>query len=309
MIKALDNGRSRRPLAAVPSRGPRTAFVFSGGASLGAVQVGMLQALFERGITADLLVGTSVGALNAAFLASRPQTTATVTELAHVWRGLQRHHVFPMSMRAVVAGLGGKRDHLVLDHALRRLVSKHIEFADVAEAATPLHLVAFDVVGGREVLLSRGPAIDAICASAAIPGVFPPVPIGDLSLIDGGVVNNTPISHAVELGAERIYVLPTQGTAPSPWPSAAGALDAAIYGLSLLINHRLTVEVATYSRDVELILLSSPNATHVQPSDFGHSSRLIGEALDATRSLLAAGDGARRLDVAAPGPDVLPQAA
>src|SRR4051794_41798995 len=86
-------------------KGPRTAFVLSGGASLGALQAGMLRALYERGISADLLVGTSVGALNAAFVASRPQTPATARELARVWRGVEREDAFPVSLRTVVSGL------------------------------------------------------------------------------------------------------------------------------------------------------------------------------------------------------------
>src|SRR5918992_941206 len=114
-------------------RAPRTAFVLSGGASLGALQAGTL--------------------------------------------------------RALVGGLCRKRDHLVPDDALRRLVSRHCEFEDLADAATPLHVIAYDVIAGREVLLSHGPAVDAVTASASIPGVFPPVVIGDELLIDGGVAN------------------------------------------------------------------------------------------------------------------------
>ena len=92
---------------------PHTAFVLSGGASLGALQVGMLQALYERGIAPDLLVATSVGALNAAFVASRPQTVATARELGRVWRNLQREDIFPVSMGALVGGFCGRRNHLV----------------------------------------------------------------------------------------------------------------------------------------------------------------------------------------------------
>src|SRR3954451_7509822 len=90
-------------------RSPHTAFVLSGGASLGALQAGMLHALYEEGITADLLVGTSVGALNAAFVASRPQTTATARELARVWRDVEREDAFPISLRTIVGGLSGQR--------------------------------------------------------------------------------------------------------------------------------------------------------------------------------------------------------
>src|SRR4051794_21159337 len=125
-----------RPITRIgpPARSPRTpvmrgaragrqltAFVLSGGASLGAMQVGMLRALYEHGVAPDLLVATSAGAMNAAFIASRPQTHDTTRELARVWRGLQRDDVFPVNPRMLIAGLLGKSDHIVSGAALRKL--------------------------------------------------------------------------------------------------------------------------------------------------------------------------------------------
>jgi NTE family protein len=179
------------------------------------MQAGMLRALYEQGIVPDLLVGTSAGALNAAFVASRPQTVETADQLARVWHELRREQIFPLSLRALVVGLAGHRDHLVTDGGLRRLVARHIEFADLGDAAVPLHIVAFDLTENCEVLLSGGSSLDVITAAASLPGIFPPVPIGGRSLVDGGVINNTPISPAVALGAKRIFVLPTREAAPS----------------------------------------------------------------------------------------------
>ena len=271
---------------------PRTAFVLSGGASLGALQVGMLQALYEFGIEPDLLVGTSAGALNAAFIASRPQSPATAAQLARIWRGLQREDVFPVSMSALVGGVCGRRDHLVRGHGLRRLVRRYIEFDELTDASIPVHVVAFDVTECRELLLSTGPAIEVVTAAASIPGVFPPVRIGERELIDGGVVNNTPISHAVELGAERIFVLPTQDPAATPKRVVRSALDAAIYGIGLLVGSRLRSDIARYSRDAELIVLPAPDTSGVQPTNFEHSTRLMSEALAAARATLARPTGA-----------------
>ena len=263
--------------------GPHTAFVFSGGASLGALQVGMLQALYERGIAPDLLVATSVGALNAAFVASRPQTVATARELGRVWRNLQREDIFPVSMGALVGGLCGRRNHLVPDRGLRQLVRRHLEFDELAGAAIPLHLVAFNLIERRELLLSEGPAVDAVVAAVSVPGVFPPVELADRLLIDGGVVNNTPISHAVELGAERIFVLPTRDPGSLTAPAPQTALDTAMYGHGLLIEDRLETDIARYSRDVELVVLPPANPAGVQPTSFEHSARLINQALIAAR--------------------------
>jgi NTE family protein len=258
----------------------------------------MLHALYEHGIEPDLLVGTSAGAINAAFIASRPQTPATAMQLGRIWRGLHREDVFPVSLSALIGGVCGRRDHLVPDHGLRRLVHRYIEFDDLADPPIPLHVVTFDVTEGRELLLSSGPAVDAVAAAASIPGVFPPVRIGDRQLIDGGVVNNTPISHAVELGAERVYVLPTQEPTARPVHIVHGALDAAVYGLGLLVGSRLKADIARYSSEAELIVLPAPNTGGVQPTSFEQAQRLMSEALAAARDMLAPRGVGRHLRLA-----------
>ena len=299
---ARRRSRAARPQAAPSrSRSRHTAFVLSGGASLGAVQVGMLRALYERGITADMLVATSVGALNAAFIASRPQTPETTAELARVWRRIERADAFPLSLRTVVGGLAGQRDHLVPARGLRQIVERHVELTDLSDAAVPLSVAAFDVITGTETVLCDGSAPDAIVAACAIPGIFPPVAIGEKLLVDGGVVNNTPIRHAVELCADRIYVLPTQELPYAPAPPPRTALDAAIYALGLLVGSRLEADIARYRGDAELIVLPAPNTQHVQPTDFEHSRRLSADAHEASREALArsaAERHARRLSAA-----------
>ena len=139
------------PAAGLAAREPRTAFVLAGAAALGAMQAGMVHALYERAIAPDLLIGTSVGALNAAFLASRPATTATAEELAAVWCGLRRSDILPVRPATLVSGLAGRRDHLIPDRALRRLATRHLQFEPLKQAAIPLHLVAFDRLAGTEV--------------------------------------------------------------------------------------------------------------------------------------------------------------
>jgi len=284
---AHSRGAARPRRSAPPRSRPRTAFVLSGGASLGALQVGMLRALYERGVSADLLVGTSVGALNAAFIASRPQTPETARELARAWRGIERADAFPVSLRTMVGGLAGHRDHLVPAHGLRRIVERHVELEDLADAAVPLSLVAFDVNAGTEAVMCDGPAVDAIVAACSIPGIFPPVAIGEKLLVDGGVVNNTPIRHAVELGAERVYVLPTQEPRYVQPEPARTALDAAIYGIGLLVGSRLEADIFRYQGEVELIVLPAANTEHVQPTNFERSSQLAAEAYVASRDALA----------------------
>jgi NTE family protein len=270
------------------SRSPRTAFVLSGGASRGAVQAGMLRALYERGITPDLLVGTSAGALNAAFVASRPQTVQTAKDLANVWRELRREDVFPIHVPTVLGGLANRGDHVVPDGPLRRLAAAHLQLERIEHAAVPLHVVTFDLLTGREFRLSEGSALDAVLAAAAIPGVLPAVPWGDHLLVDGGVVNNTPISHAVELGAERIFVLLTEDPADRGLAARPrGVLDAAMHGIALLVGARLQADLSRFAADAELIVLpAGGNARHIQPTDFEQAELLIAAAVRATRRQL-----------------------
>jgi NTE family protein len=101
-------------------------------------------------------------------------------------------------------GLAGRRDHLVSNHGLRRIATRHLEIARLEEASIPLHLIACDLLSGQEARLSEGPVIEAVLAAAAIPGLLPPVRLGDRLLTDGGVANNTPISHAVQLARRHL---------------------------------------------------------------------------------------------------------
>jgi NTE family protein len=271
---------------------PTVAFVLSGGASLGAIQVGMLRALYERGITPDVIVGTSAGALNGAYIASRPQVSATADSLARIWRELRRGQVFPVNPLTGLLGFLGARDHLVPESGLRRLIERHVECPTLEEMPIPLHVVAVDVVTGEELRLSHGPMLDAVLASAAVPGVLQPVPWDDRSLMDGGVANNTPISHAVELGAERIYVLPT-GHACALSEPPSGALAMALHAISLLTHRRLIDDIERHRDDTHLVVMPPPCPLDIQPIDFAHADELIDVALLDAREFLD-GEGETR---------------
>jgi NTE family protein len=268
------------------------AFVLSGGASLGAIQVGMLRALYEREIAADFIVGTSAGALNGAFIASRPQTVETADALGNIWRGLRRGQVFPLNPLTGLLGFLGSRDHLVPDSGLRRLIGRHVDHERLEELPLPLHVVAVDVLTGEELRLSSGPIVDAVMASASIPAVLPPVSWEDRHLMDGGVANNTPISHAVELGAEEIYVMPT-GHACTLEEPPHGALGMALHAISLLTHRRLIDDVEKHRDDAKLVVLPPPCPLAIPPIDFDHAETLIERGYDDACEFLDSG-GAKR---------------
>jgi len=271
---------------------PITAFVLSGGASLGAIQVGMLRALYERGIVADLVVGTSAGALNGAFIASRPQTIPTADALGEIWRGVRRGDVFPVSPITGLLGFLGSRDHLVSGSGMRRLVRAHVQHERLEDMPLPVHVVAVDVITGQELRLSSGSTVDAVTASAAIPSLLPPVAWEDRELMDGGVANNTPLSHAVELGATEIYVLPT-GHACALEEPPRGALAMGLHALSLLMHRRLIDDIEKYRDQVKLVVLPPPCPLAIQPVDFGHADVLIQRGHADASGFLDAGGATR----------------
>jgi NTE family protein len=265
-----------------------TAFVLSGGGSLGAVQVGMLQALTAHGIVPDFLVGTSAGALNAAFVAGRGTGEAAVNELEDIWVSLRRSDVFPLQATRLAAAALGRATSLCSPDPLRRLVEGYLDFELIEEAAVPLHLIATDVLGGTEVVLSEGPAVPAVLASAAIPAVFPSVRVGDRMLVDGGIANNAAVSVAVGLNADVIYVLPTGYTCAleSPPPSP---LASALHALTLLIEQRLVVEVGYLAEVADIRVLPPLCPLSVPSTDFRYAQVVINQARQASDRWLVQG--------------------
>ncbi|ORV91625.1 alpha/beta hydrolase [Mycobacterium interjectum] len=263
-----------------------TAFVLSGGASLGAIHVGMLLALADEGEHPDLIVGTSVGAVNGGWIASRPDLPG-IRGLGDLWTSLSRRAIFPAHPISGAMGMLGRRSHLVPNIELRRLLADKLEFARLEDAPVPLHVVATDVISGTDVLLSSGNAVDAITASAAIPGVFPPVQINGRDLMDGGVVNNTPVSHAVALGADRVWVLPTGYSCDLP-AAPKTAVNMALHAMTLAVNHRLAVDVERFERAVDLRVIRPLCPIATSGADFSHAATLIERSHAATREWLAA---------------------
>lgn len=268
------------------------AFVFSGGASLGAVQVGMLHALAEAGIQPDLCVGSSVGALNAAWVAGHPRQAPD--ELATIWTGIKREDVFPASPVQLGLAMLSRRQHLVSPLPLRSLIERALEQRRIGPG---LAVVATDVTTGEEVVLTRGELVPALLASCAIPGVFPPVRIGGRWLVDGGVADNAAISVAIEAGADTVYVLPT-GYACALERPPASALGMALHALTLVIQQRLITDAErlTASADVRIVPPLCPLA--VSPADFSHAAELIDRGRRQTARWLrggGAGPGATAL--------------
>ncbi len=264
----------------------KTAFIFAGGGSFGAIQVGMLHALAAYGIKADMVFGSSVGALNCAYYAGNP-TIEGIQELETVWRGLRRRDVFQVTWRTLL-GFMRRRDFLASSNGLRRLVDKNLPYRNLEEAKIPVHIIATDILSAETVVLSSGPAADAILASAALPPAFPPVHFDKLYLADGAITSNTPVKVAVARGARRLIVLPT-GYACALQEPPRGAVATALHALTLLIARQLIEELEGLDPAIDYFIAPPLCPLKGSPYDFSQTSELIVRATESTKAWLAEG--------------------
>lgn len=262
-----------------------TSFVFAGGGSLGAIQVGMLHELLLAGVRADFVVGSSVGAVNAACFAAAPDL-ACVERLEALWTGLTRRDVFPFTIASAFRLLR-RGENLIDPSRLRHLLQTHLAIARLEQARIGLHVMATDQQG-IGVRLSSGSAVESVLASAAVPGIFPPVRIGGQDLMDGAIAANTPLRLAVQLGAQRIVVLPT-GYACALESAPRGAIAKVLHAVTLLIAWQLMHELDTVPPDVQVHLAPALCPLAVSPYDFSASRQLIERARRSTRLWIAEG--------------------
>jgi NTE family protein len=262
--------------------------VFAGGSSLGAVQVGMLKALVGRGITPDLVVGSSVGAINAAYFAWNP-TIAGIAEMERLWRRLKRNDIIRVTPLGGIWGILTRRGHVASPQGLYTVLGETFGARRIELGALPCCIVTTDMLTGCEYRIQSGPIVPALLASAAIPGVFPPVELHGKYLVDGGITNHTPLTAALDLGAATVYVMPTgYSCALSAPPRTAMAI--AMHGLNLLIAQQLKDAVRFCRHRADIRVLPPPCPQTVSPHDFGRAGELIDTAEQLTHAWLEKGD-------------------
>jgi NTE family protein len=265
--------------------GPRTAFVLSGGGNLGALQVGMLRALFEHRIVPDVILGCSVGALNGAGVAADP-SLAMVGRLQDLWLGLEDGDVLPAGLLPTTVQLARKGVAVHGNGALRKVIEDVLpDGARFEDLQVPFQCVATDVAAAREVWFSTGSVVDPVLASAALPAMLPPVEIGGVRYIDGAVVNDVPVTRAVELGATTIYVLHVGGF-DRPRPEPKRPFDMALHAYWIARRARFRRDMADLPDTVEAVLLPTGDAPAGRFNDFSHSAALMSSAYQASDALL-----------------------
>jgi NTE family protein len=259
----------RRPEPAL-----KTAFVLSGGGNHGCAQVGMLRALLERGVLPDVVIGTSAGALNGSGVAANPSLRG-VEHLATVWSALRTEHIFPGGRFGRAWSLLSGGDHLYSNAGLAGLIDQMAPASKFSELLVPLRVIACDLATGEEVVLASGALKPALLASAALPGSFPPVLHDHRTLVDGGVVDNVPLSHALAGPVDRIYVLNVSGgVADAP---VRNPLDVVLRAFAIARNQRFERELTNATPSVEIVVLPRP-ADGRSPFDFSGAETIIDEA-------------------------------
>ncbi len=271
-------GRRGRRSQRAGSRQPsprRTAFVLAGGGSRGAVQVGMLEELIRRGIRADRVFGASVGAINGASYAGNP-TLDGVEHMKNIWREVKGTDIFPRGTFDGPWAFFQKRAAVHANTGLRQIIEEGLSYENLEDATIPVEVVTTSLTDGRERWITHGPAVEAVLASSAIPSIFPPVIIDGDVLVDGGVVNNVPISRALSAGCDRIYVLlcgPLHYHPPPPRRPAEAALTA----FFVAVHARFVRELAALPPGVEVIVFSGGGDPAGQYRDFSATVTLIEE--------------------------------
>ncbi len=254
-------------------RGPYTAFVLSGGAAMGALQVGMLRALLERRILPDVILGCSVGAINGVVLAGEP-SLATVGRMQDIWMDLVDRDLLPTGFLPSTVQLVRRGESIGTNDALRALLDEILPAERFEDLPVEFQCVATNVDEAREHWFTTGPLAEAVLASSSIPAVFPIVEIEGVRYFDGGVVDDVPVERAVELGAERIVILQVGGV-DRPRPDARRPLDMARLAYWVARRHRLLEDLARIPADVEVVILPNGDPDPVRYNDLSRSAQLM----------------------------------
>ena len=260
------------------------AAVLSGGGNHGAVQVGMLRSLVEHEIRPGLVLGCSIGALNGVAYAQEPTLTG-IARLEELWRGVDAKGLLPAGLLPNAVAIARKGESIQGNERLRRVVEEMLRVERFEDLAVPFQCVATDIEAVREEWFSTGPLVDPILASAALPAVLPAVEIDGVRYLDGAIVNDVPVSRAVELGARTIYVLHC-GTIDRPRPDPKRPLDVAVQAYWAARHHRFKRDLAALPEGVEAIVLPTGQTPTLRFNDFTKSAELIRAAHSATERFL-----------------------
>ncbi len=268
-----------------------TAFVLGGGGLLGAHEVGMLRALADAGIRPDLVVGTSIGAMNGVIVAADPLSGAQ--RLSRMWQGEELRLAFSEKLWGRAVRLVRSGTHLHSMEPLGRLLSAILPGPSFSDLALPFACVAASIEGASARWFSSGPVVPAVMASCAVPGLLPPVEIDGSHYFDGGLVDSIPVGRAVALGASVVYVLQV-GRIESPLTVPRRPWEVGLVAFEIARRHRFHEEMSALPSSVRVHVLPTggdrlpPGRAQFRYRDQTRVALSIERAYTATASYLAA---------------------
>ncbi len=260
-----------------------TAFVLGGGGVLGAVEVGMLRALLERGIKPDLVLGTSVGALNGALVARDP-SLEVIDRLTGLWRSATSsgREVYGDKTLRTVRRAVSTGTHIYSAKPLKQRLVEELGAITFEELPVRFQVCAASIERAAEHWFDSGPVVDAVVASAAVPGLLPPAKVGDEHYLDGGIVNSIPVGRAVQLGATRIFVLQV-GRIDRPLSVPRRPWEVARVSFEIARRHRFHREMEELPAGVEAHVLPARGTSSRDDTLFGtRDFSGVQERIDAT---------------------------
>ena len=268
---------------------PEVAFVLSGGAALGASQVGMLRALLERGIKPDLVVGTSIGAWNGLWVAAHPDL-ASLEKLERIWNSITLNELLGANPINLVANLATKRPYLVTNDGMQRIFHRAAalgNFTDITfeQLPIPLKVTASNLMRGTTEVFDHGAVAPTILASSAIPGLFPPVLLNGQQYVDGGLLDNGGVGVAVAAGAKLIYVMSVMYGGESPAP-ITNLIDLLVRSTQLVAASHVHNAISRYAQIAEFVLIEDASSAKNSSLDFHHASQYFASGYSAAEQAL-----------------------
>jgi NTE family protein len=251
----------------------RLAIVLSGGGAMGAFQVGLIEVLARRQVHPDLIVGTSVGAINGAYWALHPGPDVG-RRLFAIWSRIRRTSFLSGGRLQMIRNLMGNRDHLYPTHLLAHLLSLYMPpGVQIDQLSVPLAITVCDAVTGERALLRRGSLHQALIASAAIPGIFPPAPADGRLRLDGGVVANCDLEAVAESGLRQAIAVDLSGLRPATPP--LNAMDAAGRAVMFTVRRQTDLTLGALAERLSVILVRPQVSGLVQFGDFTQTKTLF----------------------------------
>ncbi len=216
----------------------RLALVLSGGGASGIVQVPFLEELIRREIQPDLIVGSSVGAINGAFLAFHSHN---ITGLSELWYALKDQRLWHRNLISITRQFFSNRTSIYSSRFLRDLIKQHVTLDEISAAEIPLHIVTTSLSNGRKRVFSRGPLLAAVMGSIAVPGLFPPSRVDGSWCVDGGLSSGLDLETAILQGATHTIAVDL-GVDPPPY-QPHGIVDLLARSMEIAVQERTKAEI------------------------------------------------------------------